>query len=288
MKLSESLKIQQLVSKIENKTFDYHSIDSILIKLREFSGDNYVFHEISNFIAHNKERNEGKFSDYTNANFLKLMFFMKYTHNKEEFDIIKGVPFWVWHLVFVLISEMSESECQKKFRKSKAGIKERIRQKFIVKDEVFSAKPNAKKADLENLFTILSSFVIHSGNVFPPDDFFDEFVSCLKENSIKFSEDAIRESKDEILMCVLLLLHQTNFKFKSFSSASISISEENGNLSLSARLNLEPVKVLIVVLQTNLAVVEWCSRDVSEALSRTKELPENVTLDENFKLSFFS
>ncbi len=37
MKPSELLKIQQLVSKIENKTFDYHCIDSILIKLREFS-----------------------------------------------------------------------------------------------------------------------------------------------------------------------------------------------------------------------------------------------------------
>ncbi|EMK9143259.1 hypothetical protein [Citrobacter freundii] len=287
MKPSESLKIQQLVSKIENKTFDYHSIDSILIKLREFSGDNYVFYEVSNFIAHNKERNEGKFSDYTKENFLKLMFFMKYTYNKEEMNIIKGVPFWVSDLVTVLISEMSEAECQKKFRKSKTGIKERIRQKFLVKDKIFSAKPNAKRADLENLATILSSYVIHSGNVFHPDDFFDEFVSCLKGNGIMFSEDAIRESKDKILMCVLLLLHQTNFKFKSLSSASISIAEDNGHLNLLARLNLEPVNVFIAVLQTNLAVVEWCSREVSEALSMNNTLPDNVTLDENFKLSFF-
>lgn len=288
MKPSESLKIQQLVSKIENKTFDYHCIDSILIKLREFSGGNHVFFEISNFIAHNKERNEGKFSDYTNANFLKLMFFMKYNYNKEEFDIIKGVPFWVSDLIYMLISEMSEAESQKKFRKSKAGIKERIRQKFLVKDKVFSARPNAKKADLDHLATILSSYVIHSGNVFHPDNFFNEFVSCLRENGIIFSEDALRESKDEILMCVLLLLHETNFKFKSLSSASISIAEENGHLHLFAILNLEPVNVSIVVLQTNLAVGEWCSRDVSEALSRTKKLPENVTLDQNFKLSFFS
>ena len=231
MKPSESFKIQQLVSKIENKTFDYHCIDSILIKLREFSGKNRVFHEVSNFIAHNKERNEGKFSDFTNANFLKLMFFMKYNYNKEKIDIVKGVPFWVSDLVFLLISEMSEAECQKKFRKSKAGIKERIRQKFSVKDQVFSAKPNAKRVDFDNLGTILSSFVIHSGNVFHPNDFFDEFISCLRENGIMFSEDVVRESKDEILMCVLLLLHRTHFKFKSLSSASISISEENGNLN---------------------------------------------------------
>lgn len=288
MKPSESFKIQQLVSKIENKTFDYHCIDLILIKLREFSGENHVFYEISNFIAHNKERNEGKFSDYTNANFLKFMFFMKYTSNKEQLDIVNGVPFWVSDLVFLLISEMSEAECQKKFRKSKASIKERIRQKFSVKDKVFSAKPNAKRVDFDNLGIILSSFVVHSGNVFHPDDFFDEFVSCLRENGIMFSEDTIRESRNEILMCVLLLLHRTNFKFKSLSSASISISEENGNLSLSATLKLEPVNITIVVLLTNLSVVEWCSKDVSDALSRTKKLPENVTLDENFKLSFFS
>ena len=288
MKPSESFKIQQLVSKIENKTFDYHCIDSILIKLREFSGKNRVFHEVSNFIAHNKERNEGKFSDFTNANFLKLMFFMKYNYNKEKIDIVKGVPFWVSDLVFLLISEMSEAECQKKFRKSKAGIKERIRQKFSVKDQVFSAKPNAKRVDFDNLGTILSSCVIHSGNVFHPNDFFDEFISCLRENGIMFSEDVVRESKDEILMCVLLLLHRTHFKFKSLSSASISISEENGNLSLSATLKLEPVNVIIVVLLTDLSVAAWCSTAVSDALSRTKELPENVTLDENFKLSFFS
>lgn len=288
MKPSESFKIQQLVSKIENKTFDYHCIDSILIKLREFSGKNRVFHEVSNFIAHNKERNEGKFSDFTNANFLKLMFFMKYNYNKEKIDIVKGVPFWVSDLVFLLISEMSEAECQKKFRKSKAGIKERIRQKFSVKDQVFSAKPNAKRVDFDNLGTILSSFVIHSGNVFHPNDFFNEFISCLRENGIMFSEDVVRESKDEILMCVLLLLHRTHFKFKSLSSASISISEENGNLSLSATLKLEPVNVIIVVLLTDLSVAAWCSTAVSDALSRTKELPENVTLDENFKLSFFS
>ncbi|HBQ4797969.1 TPA: hypothetical protein L7348_004425, partial [Klebsiella pneumoniae] len=254
---------------------------------REFSGKNHIFCEVSNFIAHSKERNEGKFSDYTNANFLKLMFFMKYTYNKEQFDIVKGVPFWVSDLVSLLIAEMSEAECQKKFRKSKASIKERIRQKFAVKDKVFSAKPNAKKVDVENLVTILSSFAIHSGNVFHPDDFFDEFVSCLRENGIMFSEDTIRESKDEILMCVLLLLHRTNVKFKFLSSASISISQENGNLLLLATLKLEPVNVMIVVLLTNLSVVEWCSKDVSDALSRTKELPENVTLDENFKLSFF-
>lgn len=102
-----------------------------------------------------------------------------------------------------------------------------------------------------------------------------------------FSEDTIRESKDEILMCVLLLLHRTNFKFKFLSSASISISQENGNLLLLATLKLEPVNVMIVVLSTNLSVVKWCSKDVSDALSRTKELSENVTLDENFKLSFF-
>ena len=288
MKPSESFKIQQLVSKIENKTFDYHCIDSILIKLREFSGKNRVFHEVSNFIAHNKERNEGKFSDFTNANFLKLMFFMMYNYNKEKIDIVKGVPSWVSDLVFLLISEMSEAECQKKFRKSKAGIKERIRQKFSVKDQVFSAKPNAKRVDFDNLGTILSSFVIHSGNVFHPNDFFDEFISCLRENGIMFSEDVVRESKDEILMCVLLLLHRTHFKFKSLSSASISISEENGNLSLSATLKLEPVNVIIVVLLTDLSVAAWCSTAVSDALSRTKELPENVTLDENFKLSFFS
>ncbi|WP_313055375.1 hypothetical protein [Atlantibacter hermannii] len=288
MKLSESLKIQQLVSKIENKTFDYHSIDSILIKLREFSGANHVFFEISNFIAHNKERNVGKFSEYTNANFLKLMFFIKYSCNKEEFNISNGVPSWVSGLVFVLISEMSEAECQKKFRKSKAGIKERIRQKFLVKDKVFSAKANVKKADSENLVTILSSYKIHSGNVFHPDDFFEEFVSCLRENGIIFSEDALRESKEEILMCVLLLLHQTNFTYETFSSASISIAEENGHLSLCARLNLEPACVYITVLLTDLNVAEWCSKDVCEALSRTKELPENVTLDENFRLSFFS
>ena len=89
-------------------------------------------------------------------------------------------------------------------------------------------------------------------------------------------------------MCVLLLLHRTHFKFKSLSSASISISEENGNLSLSATLKLEPVNVIIVVLLTDLSVAAWCSTAVSDALSRTKELPENVTLDENFKLSFFS
>ncbi|MCM7687769.1 hypothetical protein M8S61_08945 [Enterobacter asburiae] len=288
MKSSESFKIQQLVSKIENKTFDYHCIDSILIKLREFSGDNHVFYEISNFIAHNNERNEGEFSDYTKANFLKLMFFMKYSYNKEEFDIVRGVPFWVSDLVFVLISEMSETECQKKFRKSKAGIKERIRQKFLVKDKAFSAKPNAKTADLDNLATILSSYTIRSGNVFHPDDFFDEFVCCLRENNIMFSENAIRESKDEILMCVLLLLHQTTLKFKSLSSASISIAEEKGHLHLLAILNLEPLTVSIVVLETNLAVGEWCSRDVFESLSRTKKLPENITLDQNFKLSFFS
>lgn len=145
-----------------------------------------------------------------------------------------------------------------------------------------------KKADLDNLATILSSYVIHSGNVFHPDDFFDEFVSCLRENGIIFSENAIRESKDEILMCVLLLLHETNFKFKYLSSASISIAEENGHLNLIAILNLEPANVSIVVLQTNLAVGEWCSRDVSEALNRTIKLPENITLDQNFKLSFIS
>lgn len=285
MKPSELNKLNDLIEKIESGIFDCNNVDSLFIKLREFSGKNNLFKEIANFIAHNKERNEGVISDHTTANFLKYKYALSEEMKGRQFDLVKGFPSWIYSLVMIQISELDERECKSKYNKTKSGLRERMRQTFVFKDDVCKLKGKMKKDDFNTFTSLLSSFTLNGGGIFSTEDLFGEIVLCLKQNNILFSDEKLRAQKDKVILSIFLLMHNTEFKFKQTLSARIVIAEDNNNISILAKSPLDGIYICNIIVKTELNVSEWCDEQAIGCITKHKELPESIKINSDFKLS---
>ncbi|TYX08438.1 hypothetical protein FCG74_007570 [Klebsiella pneumoniae] len=285
MKPSELNKLNDLIERIESGIFDCNSVDSVFIKMREFSGKNNLFKEVANFIAHNKERDEGIISEHTTANFLKFKFILSKEMKGQQLDVVKGFPAWIYSLVMIQISELDEGECKSKYNKTKSGLRERVRQMFTVKDGICKVKGEIKRNDFNTFTSLLDSFTIRGEGVFTIDDLFDEMVLCLKQNNISFSDEKLREQKDKIILSIFLLMHNTEFKFKQTLSARIVITADNNEMSIAAKIPLDGIYFSYIILKTELDISEWCDEQAIDYLTTHNELPESIKINNDFKLS---
>lgn len=285
MKPSELNKLNDLIERIESGIFDCNSVDSVFIKMREFSGKNNLFKEVANFIAHNKERDEGIISEHTTANFLKFKFILSKEMKGQQLDVVKGFPAWIYSLVMIQISELDEGECKSKYNKTKSGLRERVRQMFTVKDGICKVKGEIKRNDFNTFTSLLDSFTIRGEGVFTIDDLFDEMVLCLKQNNISFSDEKLREQKDKIILSIFLLMHNTEFKFKQTLSARIVITADNNEMSIAAKIPLDGIYFSYIILKTELDISEWCDEQAIDYLTTHNELPESIKINNDLKLS---
>lgn len=285
MKPSELNKLNDLIEKIESGLFDCNSVDSVFIKMREFSGKNNLFKEVANFIAHNKERDEGIISEHTTANFLKFKFTLSKEMKGQQLDVVKGFPAWIYSLVMIQISELDEGECKSKYNKTKSSLRERVRQMFTVQDGICKIKGKIKRNDFNTFTSLLDSFTIRGEGVFTIDDLFDEMVLCLKQNNISFSEEKLRAQKDKIILSIFLLMHNTEFKFKQTLSARIVITADNNKISIAAKIPLDGIYLSYIILKSELDASEWCDEQAIDYLTSHNELPESIKINSDFKLS---
>ncbi|MBV7571787.1 hypothetical protein KW846_03655 [Pseudomonas sp. PDM32] len=229
MKANEKAKAQKMVSKIQEGTFDENDIDSLFMRLRAYSGAAKVFREAADFVAHNDVRNRGLISDSLEAFFLSFKFYLDYPYQKKPLPIYHPMPLYVKKLMKYQVGKCKPEELRERFNISPDGLRARIDNYF--KDDKAKKTTTFQKpipqdeksfAPIQHLLSFLGNYPAFSG-----DELIDDLISVLKSNDLVFDEKAIRAQQSGIIICVMLLMHQTAYDFGGDALGSCQISAEN-------------------------------------------------------------
>jgi hypothetical protein len=318
---NEKAKAQKIVKKIESGAFDDNDIDTLFMKLRAFSHGLNVFREIADFVAHNVARDRGVTNRSLDAFSLSMRYFSEYVSPGVSLDISAPFPLYVKRLMKYQIDRCNEQELRARFKVTRATLRSRI-------DSLFKEDKKSKTAQLhkrigkETLDAI--SYVlgfIHSCAAFTQDELLNEMVFVLEKNTLIFDEQRLRAQGNRIAVCVLTLLHNTEFDLKGDqlgycrigsektaiphnlrlvdeNGDEVTWKEEFGNLQVNGEVvvqyNGAEVTVLYPVFTTNLGVEEWCDESLfsiepveagdTQVLYRKVDFEAELGVSERFQL----
>jgi len=321
MKPSERTKTQKLISKIEIGTFDENDIDSLFMKLREYSSGFLVFREIADFVAHNHLRDRGLSNQSLETMYLRFKFFLEYDSQKKPLDLSAPFPLWIKRLMMFQVETCDEAVLKERFNVTVQCLKNRIDKGF--KDDKKSNttvyKNGTLSIDTLNAIKYIMSF-ISAKVAFTQEDLINELVGVLQKNKINFNESYLRLISDKVTICTLLLVHKSNFDIKGYRLAHSEIACEEsyilhnvkfvdvhgkevehnqafGNLSIRGCVTLESNELTIchTIMSTTLDTELWCSEslfkieplseEMSNHMCKRIKLDVDLTLDNQFKLT---
>lgn len=315
---NEKVKVQRSVLDISKGEFDERDIDHVLMALRAHSGKSEIFKEVSHFVAHNDIRDKGITTNSLEAFYLSFKYFSEYVTLKNPLKIEGPFPSYIIKLMKYQIDKCKEGELRKRFNVTKNRLKSRI-------DNLFKIDKNSNTAELkkrlsETNFLAIKHILgfIGSHPAFTQKEIISEFIEVLRINGVEFEDEEIRNQGDRIMLCILSLVHNTEYNFGGHKNGFCSIScdkhsiphesifvDENGNpvevdisfgkLQVNGTVpNINKgreVMVAFPVITTELDVESWCDDslfhiDVSGAGFKSKcvSFDGGVGVNSQFKL----
>lgn len=281
----EKVKAQKLLSLIEDGEFDENDVEGLFMKLRAFCGDSRVFREIADFVAHNDIRNKGLTNESMEAFYLSIKFFCEYVSTNKSLNIGDPFPMYIKRLMKYQAMKADAKALLKEFRVSPPSLVKKIDTHFKDDKKAGTAQLNGKLgAETAAAIKHVLSF-IHAQPAFTQDDLMRELLLVLAENKMEFDQQKIAQQADKISICVLALLHDTQFDInghklgycgiaadKQAISHGVTYVDEDGNevpnpeafglLQLHGHVAVQhnggEVQVAYTVFQTNLGAPEWC------------------------------
>lgn len=322
MKNLEKIKAQKIVNRIQNGMFDENDVDNLFMRLRASSQKNIIFREIADFVAHNDKRDRGLTNQSLEAMYYSMKYFLEFTSPNISLDISKPFPIWIKKLIKYQIDKIDEEKLKEKFFVRKERLKIRIEKGF--KDDKKTNKTLLIKDKLstETLQAIqfVMGFII-TKEAFSQKDLINQIINVIGQNQISFDKDKILVQADKIILCVLLLLHNSEFDYKGHKLAYCTINTEKESVSWNTNfvdkdgnkieidenfgklqvlgnviLNKEGKDLTISypIMSTELDAEEWCDESLfnieplgktnTEYLCKRLKLGENLVISENFKL----
>lgn len=319
----EKIKVQKLVSQIEQGSFDDNVVDSLFMKLRGFSHGNVVFREIADFVAHNDKRNKGITVEALNALYLSMKYFIEYVSPNKAINIQQPFPIYIKRLMIYQVNKCDEHLLREKFHESKLSLKNRIDTSFKEDKEhgiAYFKKDRISRQFFESIQYLLGFIGVVPA--FTQQALIEQLIAVLSKNGISFNEDKIREQEKKIVLCILCLLNNTQFEYKGHKPGYCKVSCERkeimnipnfvdqegnkidyiksfGNLSLEGYIVLKnedkDLTVCYPLFATDLSVEEWCDEDLftirvqgagnSKVEFHKVNLDTDLVISENFKLS---
>ncbi len=194
--------------------FDENDVDGMLMRLRAFTSNRMIL-ELANFVAHNDMRDKGVATDALEAIYLNLKFLTTYGRDKPQLKIDEPFPAYVVKLFNYQVERASSALLKSEHNTSKKQVLAQIKSAFSIDTKNKLAVPTGKITTSQaRLFSYLVSFL----EVRPPfnqREIFLGFLEALTQNKLSFQQDILEDQADKIIACVLLLLHQTKFRFDS-------------------------------------------------------------------------
>lgn len=314
MKLVEKHKLEKILKKVESGQFDDNDIDSLFMRLRPYYKGFKKFKEISDFVAHNDERDRGILNQALEHRYLMIKYFIDYIYAKDSEPLDMGKPFPAW--VIKLLKYQTEFVDKQKFLKD---YKQSITSFLKKVDQLFKINEKEKTAiyigdSVSNFFLNGLKECLHFISfrpAFNQDDLIKEIIGVLKANKINFNADKIKHQSDKITVCLLLLMHNTTYTYNKKELGSSYITYENlieiankpyeeigfGRLVIGGMIKIEIKKgeereIHGPLLFTNLIAEQWCdveliSTEIKENGIKIKKLNlgENLVLNHSSKLS---
>lgn len=289
MKITEKIKVQKIIRKIESGIFDENDIDNFFMKLRAYSADYRIFREVADFVAHNDERNKGIVNESLEAFYFSIKYFIEYVTDKTPLEIINPFPLYIKKLMKYQIDKCKERDLINKFKLN------RIKMKSLI-DNLFSENKKDNVAQLRKIkiskkdSKIIEYLLGFIGSIpaFEQKDLTSDILNVMKLNDLEFNEKDFLTNFDKIVLCVLLLLNASKFKFDNgitFGYTNISSKKEylpynieyrneegenfipevsfgylhiNGNISIQKKDNSK-LNVIFPLFLSTLSAEEWCS-----------------------------
>lgn len=299
---NERAKVQRTVDDLSNGGFDERDIDHLLMSLRAHSGRFQVFKEVSHFVAHNDIRDKGITTNSLEAFYLSFKYFSEFVTFQKPLNIEEPFPSYIVKLMKYQVDKCKEDELRGKFNVTKSRLKSRIDNLFKIDKKNKVAILNKKLSNPNYLAIKHILGFIGSQPAYTQDQIVSELIQVLRLNELNFEESSILEKSDNIMLCVLSLVHNTEYDFKGHKNGCCNIScekhsipheatfvDEHGNpveMDISfGDLQINGVvpslnkgreaRVAFPVITTKLDVNSWCDEslftiDISEGGFKSK------------------
>ncbi len=219
---NEKYKVEYIIQKIQDGSFNQTDIDNLFMKLRAFSADYPVLTEVGHFLAHNDQRDRGLTIDRLRT--LQLAVTLHYEAGLGKFtNPYKSFPLHLKKHMKEQIELCEETKFKTFTSLSKAKFTKRV-------DEIFSEDKKSgtallvkklSKREEELLTYLLTSIFVPP--LFTQDQIVNDLVGVLRFNQITFDENLLRNRSNEITICVTALLHNTTFNIRNSKTGRCSI-----------------------------------------------------------------
>jgi hypothetical protein len=232
MKPSEKAKAQKIIEKIQAGGFDENDVDNLFMRLRAYSGDFRVFREAADFVAHNDARNQGLVNQSLEAFYLGFKFFLEYGHQQKELDVSKPIPLYIKKLMKYQVDKCKPEQLKKEFNVTPDRLKSRIDNYFkddkktkTTQLQQFKVRGQESIAPIQHLLGFIGSLPAFTGDMLIKD-----LLAVLKHNKLVFDEGAITAQQPTIVICVMLLMHQSSHEFDGNAKGECRIAVEHPNV----------------------------------------------------------
>lgn len=318
MKASEKIKAQKMVDKIQSGIFDENDIDNLFMRLRAYSAGFRVFRESADFVAHNDARDRGLLNESLQAFHLSFKYFLEYgMPGARSLDVSKPIPIYIKKLMKYQVDKCKPEDLREKFNVTRERLKSRI-------DNLFKDDKKNKTTQLQDFklgrdgLATLQHLLGFIGSVpaFTGEDLAKDLIAVLRHNKLVFDEATIISQHPKIILCVMLLMHQTKFILESGATGECRICGENtrkvdgqdtppedtgadsgviqilGTVSL-VRPDGSPMKVSYPIFLSGLQIIDYCDAslfsngvfpEVSERRVPLVDFHGDLVLLENGKL----
>lgn len=285
IKGNEKAKVQKTIVELSKGDFDERDVDYIFMSLRAHSGIFQIFKEVSHFVAHNDIRNKGVTTQSLEAFYLSFKYFSDYITEQTPLNIDEPFPSYIIKLMKYQIDKCKEEDLREKFNVTKNRLKSRIENMFKI-----NAKSQiavfVKKMSEPNFLVIKHILgFIGSHPAYTQDEIMSELIQVLHLNDIEFEECEILNQGDKVMLCVLSLIHDTEYDFKGHknghctigcekysipfemtfvdeSGEPVDIEQSFGNLQVNGTVPTinkgREAMVSFPVISTALDVEKWC------------------------------
>lgn len=236
MKQSLRSKVQKAIEKIESGTFDEFTIDSLFSGLRQYSEKSTLFRELADFIAHPDERNEGIVNESLEAFYLSIRFFTEYASTKTKLNLSTPFPAYIVKLMKYQIDKCDTNDLKNKFNVTRDKLKARIDTIFSVDKKTKLASTKKEKV-LNNNFPAIQFILSFIGShpAFEQKEILSEIVKVVKSNGLKVNEGLFLAQSEKIILLLLLIMHEAEFKHGGRVPGYCRISCERTSISHNQR-----------------------------------------------------
>lgn len=251
----ERKSISAFLDKFKSNTFDESDIKLFLIEIREYLKEETFLRELSDFIAHGT-RNQGlcftavlsrHMRMYSSRKRIKeLMDSGFFEENKDkpesffsrkfldyiDFKKISKKDFKIY--ITDALEDLDEDFVEEQTTYKKEFIRMLISISYKQENGYHILKSNLKKESVRIMDELLLFIrgAITTKSVFTQKEIISDFIKISsKLNSEDLSKPQYRQSKDDLIVCIMAMLHDRRFKLDKNETANCYLHVENGNIN---------------------------------------------------------